>query len=391
MVAAAILGATIAFATAAPAQATFPGANGDVAFSAPGPAGSEIYRVPPSGGAAVNITQQPGNDYQPAWSPDGSKIAFAHEDPTTIQRDIWVLDAASPGQPVKVTNDVPNDNHMTWSPDGSMIAFERRVGATNFDIYVAPSDGTGSSTPLITGAGFQAVPVWSPDGTRLAFTDDSSGSTNVYVVAANGMGPHVPIAATPTSIESNPDWSPDSTRLAMARDGHLLIANANGTGAEQPLPGGNREQPVWSPDGTRLAFSSAGFPGDISTVGVDGSGEAPVVNSADDESTPDWQRVEPPDTDATPPETTIVSGPKRKTKKKRATFQFVSSEPGSSFQCSVDGSPFAACASGDGLKVKRGKHVFEVRATDAAGNVDASPAQQRWKVKKRRKRHGKPN
>ena len=70
--------------------------------------------------------------------------------------------------------------------------------------------------------------------------------------------------------------------------------------------------------------------------------------------------------------------------KKSATFEFSSSEPGSTFQCSLDAAPFAACGSPDTLKVKKGKHHFEVRAT-AKGQTDGSPATDDWKVRKKRR------
>jgi hypothetical protein len=88
---------------------------------------------------------------------------------------------------------------------------------------------------------------------------------------------------------------------------------------------------------------------------------------------------------ASPPETTLTRGPKAKTKKKRAIFTFISSEPGSSFRCKLDNGAFEPCTSPDELKVKKGKHHFEVRAT-AKGQTDASPATDDWKVKKKRKR-----
>jgi DNA-binding beta-propeller fold protein YncE len=97
----------------------------------------------------------------------------------------------------------------------------------------------------------------------------------------------------------------------------------------------------------------------------------------------------PPDgeaLDTDPPDTHITKGPKDKTKNKRATFEFTSTEPGSTFECSLDGKAFAPCASPDTLKVKKGKHRFDVRATDAAGNVDPTPASDAWKVKKKKRR-----
>jgi hypothetical protein len=88
--------------------------------------------------------------------------------------------------------------------------------------------------------------------------------------------------------------------------------------------------------------------------------------------------------DCAPPDTQITKGPKDKSKKRTATFEFSSSEPGSTFECSLDGGAFAPCSSPDTVKVKKGKHSFAVHATDPAGNVDASPASDDWKVKKKK-------
>jgi hypothetical protein len=89
-----------------------------------------------------------------------------------------------------------------------------------------------------------------------------------------------------------------------------------------------------------------------------------------------------------PPETAITKSPRQKTRKRRATFEFTSDEPDSSFQCAVDGQVLkVACTSPYTIKVKRGKHTFRVQATDAAGNVDGTPANDDWKVKRKRRRN----
>jgi hypothetical protein len=91
--------------------------------------------------------------------------------------------------------------------------------------------------------------------------------------------------------------------------------------------------------------------------------------------------------DTSPPDTTITKHPKKKTKKKRAKFEFTSTEPGSTFQCKIDKGQFVACTSRFEDKVKKGKHNFAVRATDAAGNTDPTPATYRWRVKKKHHKH----
>jgi hypothetical protein len=85
------------------------------------------------------------------------------------------------------------------------------------------------------------------------------------------------------------------------------------------------------------------------------------------------------------PNTTITKGPKKKTKKKKATFEFTSDTPGATFECSLDGKPFTPCTSPHEVKVKKGKHSFEVRAV-LNGTPDGSPAEQDWKVKKKKRK-----
>jgi hypothetical protein len=89
----------------------------------------------------------------------------------------------------------------------------------------------------------------------------------------------------------------------------------------------------------------------------------------------------PPPPDRTAPETRITSGPAGLVKVRSARFYFVSTEARSTFECRVDGRPFVRCASPQlygGLR--DGRHVFEVRAVDAAGNRDATPARRVWFV-----------
>ena len=89
--------------------------------------------------------------------------------------------------------------------------------------------------------------------------------------------------------------------------------------------------------------------------------------------------------DTTAPQTTISKTPKKgwyKASKGQGEFRFQSSEPGSTFECRVDGGGFHPCTSPFHRRVGRARHTFRVRAIDAAGNVDATPAVFSWRVVK---------
>jgi hypothetical protein len=85
--------------------------------------------------------------------------------------------------------------------------------------------------------------------------------------------------------------------------------------------------------------------------------------------------------DLTPPQTTILGGPARIVGGRRAVLRFASSEAGGTFRCSLDGRPFTVCASPKTyLGLKDGTHTFRVRAVDAAGNADPTPATRTWTI-----------
>lgn len=152
-----------------------------------------------------------------------------------------------------------------------------------------------------------------------------------------------------------------------------------------PSPPGSPAAPI--PEGSSLTRSIAG-------------GCATLLEESDDTddsaadfaiATPTPRRNATPPTEAAcgdggggdnaPPETTIRKGPKKKSEKTTAKFRFTSSESGSTFECKLDKKPFKACSSPQKYKhVKPGRHRFQVRASDQAGNTDATPAKYGFKV-----------
>ena len=88
----------------------------------------------------------------------------------------------------------------------------------------------------------------------------------------------------------------------------------------------------------------------------------------------------PPPTDTDPPGTKITKGAPNKTEKSKVKFKFRSDEAGSTFECKLDNKRWKSCTSPKKIKVDEGRHKFKVRAIDAAGNVDPSPAKDKFKV-----------
>jgi len=215
----------------------------------------------------------------PVYAPDGRRIAFqAGASAEGGTSDIYVMNGDGSGQQ-RITNDpsTSNDSHPAWSPEGSWIAFDRRNDQRQrTEVWVVRSDASGEKR-LSASQGNDASPSWSPDGTRIAFASTRDGNWEIYVMLADGSG-QARVTTTPDRDEGEPSWSADGTRLAFsagrgsARD--IYVANGDGS-AERRVTQLMRPvwRPRWSPDSARIAFFAwppAG--GNSYVVNADGSG-----------------------------------------------------------------------------------------------------------------------
>jgi TolB protein len=159
------------------------------------------------GTSQTNLTDYPGgNDADPAWSPDGTRIAFV-SGRAQHYTDVYVMGADGTGQ-IRLTESPGLDSGPAWSPDGSRIAFvSEREGALNPEIYVMNADGTGQ-TNLANNSRFDQHPTWSPGGSQIAFASgDLAGNPEIYVMNADGTG-QTNLTDNP-AFDADPAWSPD--------------------------------------------------------------------------------------------------------------------------------------------------------------------------------------
>jgi len=207
----------------------------------------------------------------PAWSPDGSKIAFdAWRDNNW---DIYVMNADG-SNVTRLTAEPAVDVSADWSPDGKQIVFTSNRGEGWQNLYVMDIDGTNVKR-LTNGPANDDNPVWSPDGRRIAFSSDrvGGGDREIYVMNADGSGvDRLTFDPDPNDL---PDWSPDGSLIAYQRyeptgTGAVYIMSSGGAGAKRMTNGGGG--PSWSPDGKFIVYSAS----NLYIMKADGTGVSRV-------------------------------------------------------------------------------------------------------------------
>jgi Tol biopolymer transport system component len=290
----------LVLAAAAPARATFPGANGRIAYSQAdlvpligGETGdlsahSQVFTIEPDGSGRARLTHVAGDQAagSPEWSPDGDRIVYESNESGSFQ--VWVMDADG-GNQTQLTDDPDFEGFQpSFSPDGQSIVFSRCASPLGFmafcDIAVMDADGDNLQTILSDGHWSNVRPGYSPDGDQISFSSSRGGlQSAVWVMDADGSDPE---RLTPPRLRAMwPDWAPDGEHILFGdnccvRHSNLWTVEPDGSDLDQITHVPKRADinfPTYSPNGKRIvAFDPAGCDGPdcdlLVTLRADGTG-----------------------------------------------------------------------------------------------------------------------
>jgi Tol biopolymer transport system component len=259
-----------------------------IAFNSNGIDLQAIFIVKPDGTGLKKLSPPDAFDFNPTWSPDGSRLLFLGFE------DLYVMNADGSGR-VRLVEGRPEVGSARWSPDGRMIAFTFQGFDDDeeffIDLWVMRSDG---SDRIKLASGIETGPSWSPDSRQIVY-----GRDQLRIIDVDGTGDHR-LTRQPFPV-SEPAWSPDGGRIAFVTtleddsdtpDKSIFVIDPDGSGLVNLTRGrGSDESPTWSPDGSMIAFTLSGKGEEGSEIAVmnrDGGDRTNLTRRRGFDVSPDW-------------------------------------------------------------------------------------------------------
>lgn len=235
---------------------------------------------------ARNIMSSKEPIISPAWSPDGTRIAYVSFEK---RRPIVYVQSLSTGQRQIVANFRGSNSAPSWSKDGAHLAIVlTRDGSSQ--IYTMNAYGS-EPTRLTRSDAIDTEPSWSPDGRTILFTSDRGGSPQIYSVSSQGGS--VQRVTFKGSYNVSPQYSPDGKSVVYVhKDGgalQLVIQDLSNGQVQTLVDGGLNESPSFAPNGKMILYATMNKGrGVLAAVSVDGRVRQRLVSPEGEVREPAW-------------------------------------------------------------------------------------------------------
>ena len=259
-----------------------------IAFDSDRTGDVEVYTMKPDGSGVVRLTNDPGFDASPAFSPDGSTLVWDHEADDPAKNGLYLMRSSDGGDVRRLTVAPQEAGHLVidvdpqYAPDGTKVAFSRfRLAdhGTLSAVFVVNANGTGLRQLTPWGSASSTLD-WSPNGRTIVYETETwhfpgaKGTQDIMVVNADGSGRR--------NLTNNPISSAVGS-CKSGRDCSGLVAQFS-------------TDPVWAPDGSRILFVHTQivqgvFSCNLQTIAPNGSARHVVADTPECEDEPDWESI----------------------------------------------------------------------------------------------------
>jgi len=185
----------------------------------------QIFMMNADGSGAEPLTPSDSKTIHPNWAPDSRSVAYCTDDdlkpPAKNASEIYSIDLESRKITKLISGGV--NTYPAWSPDGTKMAFRRMLGERNSEVFLANKDGSGERN-LSNNPAFDGWPAWSPDGAKIAFASNRDGGKNYEIYIMNPDGSAVQKVASTEGRATGPQWARDGKSI------YFPICRKNDTG-----------------------------------------------------------------------------------------------------------------------------------------------------------------